>query len=123
MKLFLILAIMGLVSCASREVKNATPSPQKSDTSEVGLPDLKVGMSKTNVLRLMGNPVAVRREIGKQVLVYLVPTTKRRCFDSREEYWVVFGNRRVEEFGTATSLGYRPDLSDGMFIRQKETCK
>jgi hypothetical protein len=114
--------VAGCSSVTSRKEIEEPPHPLPTVSSKP-LPQLRIGMSRDGILQALGKPVSTRTEKGKEVLVYLVPTDKRRCFDSREEYWVVIGRGAVEQFGTAASVARRPRVPFLLDLQQPAGCE
>lgn len=80
----LVLACFTLAACAM--------SPQKFN-------NVSVGMNKAQVVKVLGSPYSSKARSGVEVLAYKVDE-----FTHVEEYWVVFEEGQVTQYGRAGEL-------------------
>jgi hypothetical protein len=93
MKLMIIVGFMLIAGCAS--------APEKK------MNYLKVGMSKAEVINVMGEPDATKARENLENLVYINEGTiwTWGVPEPRQEYWIILRNGTLVEFGRAEDIG------------------
>ena len=67
---------------------------------------LHSGMTKAEVIKVMGNPTSVKAKDNNETLEYLLyPTWSPTIYDKKQQYWVILNNGKVTQYGNAGDYG------------------
>jgi hypothetical protein len=107
MRAFLIAIIAFLVGCT---------------TSSDALTELSVGMSKSEVIKLLGKPDSVSAKSGMEYLTYTLRTETsftRNTWGYQGQYFVRLVNGRVESYGRVGDFDSTKDPTINVNIRNR----
>lgn len=90
-KILFILFCLSLVGCVATTSKTVK---------------LQLGMTKPEVIKVMGNPTSVKAKESIETLEYLLyPTWSPSIYDQKQQYWVILRDGRVIQYGNAGDFG------------------
>lgn len=107
MKHALVIVTLCMVGCVSAAKK---------------LNGVSMGMSKLQVIDVMGDPDSTKAQNGKEFLVYMLASNARSDLIAKmEEYWVVLDQGRVVSYGKAGDFGTAQDPTNRIILEDRRS--